>query len=249
MEKKVLYGIVAFGLSMLSSCLGDPATSLTLANQAGVVGTEPLKVVYVKGGDIVSSEDFQKANVDDGECILLDYSIDMGLAGITDNGITYKAATIYQNTIKEVPQWPLSNQLTDTVTPVKNEQSLSTVQARSAFIQGKLFLFTEMSDHGPSQVDSFALSYDPAQKLGDQKIYDLYLQMIKIKPDTLPGKSMTVPCAFDLQEFVRNAATTQEGGVEQIKFRINYASGFNKDTTEYTGWKSTDPYTIERQVK
>ena len=248
MEKKVVYSMVAFCLLMLSSCLGDPATSLLVANQAGVVGVKPLKVVYVKGGDVVSSEDFQKATVDDGECILFDYSIDMGLAPNTNEGLTYKTATIYQNTITEVPQWLMTSTLTDTVLPTKKELALSMVQSRFAYIQGKLFLFTEMSGHGPSQLDSFSLSYDPAQKLGEKKIYELYLKTIKLKADTLPGKSMIIPCAFDFQEFVKSATTSLEGSMEQIKFRINYVSGFNKDTTGYV-WKSTEEYTIEKQAK
>ena len=39
MRKTVLYGVLAFCLVVLNSCLGDPATQLTMANQAGVVVT------------------------------------------------------------------------------------------------------------------------------------------------------------------------------------------------------------------
>ena len=82
MRKTVLYGVLAFCLVVLNSCLGDPATQLTMANQAGVVvtGYGPGKAIYTKGDVVVSSEDFQNANVENGECILFDYSIDYGVA-------------------------------------------------------------------------------------------------------------------------------------------------------------------------
>ena len=103
MEKKGLYGIVVLCLLMFSSCLGDPATSLTMANQAGVIATNvgPGKVIYVKGGEVISSESFQKANVEDGECILFDYSINYGATENVDGGssIGYMNAIIYENTI------------------------------------------------------------------------------------------------------------------------------------------------------
>ena len=130
MKRSVIYSVLAICLLMLSSCLGDPATSLTLANQAGVIGLQPRKVVYVKGGDVLSSEDFQKANVDDGECILFDYAIDMGLGDVTEDGITFKTATIYENTITEVDQWPMFNNLGDTTKPADNELTLSLLQSR-----------------------------------------------------------------------------------------------------------------------
>ena len=74
MRKTVLYGVLAFCLVVLNSCLGDPATQLTMANQAGVVvtGYGPGKAIYTKGDVVVSSEDFQNANVENGECILFD---------------------------------------------------------------------------------------------------------------------------------------------------------------------------------
>ena len=115
MRKTVLYGIWAFCLVMLSSCLGDPATQLTMANQAGVVvtGYGPGKAVYTKGDVVVSSDDFQKANVENGECILFDYSIDYGTANNMGAGTdtSYIEAVIYENTISEVRRWGFFNTL------------------------------------------------------------------------------------------------------------------------------------------
>ena len=138
MEKKGLYGIVVLCLLMFSSCLGDPATSLTMANQAGVIATNvgPGKVIYVKGGEVISSESFQKANVEDGECILFDYSINYGATENVDGGssIGYMNAIIYENTITEVGRWDIYSTLSDTAKVKTNELMLSSLQARSAYI-------------------------------------------------------------------------------------------------------------------
>lgn len=248
MKKMVLYGAFSGCLLLLSSCLGDPATSLTLTNQTGVVGLKPFKVVYVKGGQVVSSDDFQKAPVDEGECILFDYAIDPSAPENTEGAEAYKSATIYENTITEVFQWPVLNALGDTVVPVKNELTLSLVQQRYSYIKGKLFLFTEMNGHKPAQLDSFSLSYNLGQSLNNRNEYDLYLRTIQLKGDTVAGKSMVIPCAFDLEDFIAKAKTSQEGNVDVVRFRINYVSGFNKDTTARV-WASSEVVTVDRPIK
>jgi hypothetical protein len=247
MKKNLLYGILAVMLSVLSSCLGDPATNLTLANQTGVISTNPLKSIYVKGGDIISSTDFQTSTFDEGECVLFDYAIDMNQGPITQDGISYRTATIYNNTITKINQWPIRNELGDTITPTTNELSLSLVQSRFSFIKGKLFLFTEIANHKTAQVDSFSLSYNPAQQLGNDVTYDLYLHTIRQKTDSTTGSAMIIPCAFDIQSFVNNATGKDNNGTKQINFRINYVSSFNNDTTKCV-WKSSDIFTIEKQA-
>lgn len=251
MRKTVLYGVLACCLVVLNSCLGDPATQLTMANQAGVVsitGRTPDKIIYVKGGEIISSEEFQQANVADGECILFDYSIDYGAAENTDEGanIGYKTATIYENTISEVRQWDMLNTLTDTSTVNPNELLLTSLQARSAYIRGNLFLFAEMSNHQTNQRDSFSLSYNPNQLLGDDPVYSLYLRSILTSSDTTRGQSMIIPCAFNIEDFVNEAA--RKTGSDEVKFRINYANAFGKDSLNIT-WKSSEVFTVNRSEK
>jgi len=247
MKKKLLYGFFAVTISALSSCLGDPATNLTLASQTGVISTSPLKSIYVKGGDIISSSDFQSSTFGDGECVLFDYAIDMNQGPITQDGISYRTATIYNNTITKVNQWPIRNELGDTITPTANELSLSLVQSRFSYIKGKLFLFTEIANHKTAQVDSFSLSYNPAQQLGSDVTYDLYLHTIRQQTDSTAGSTMIIPCAFDIQSFANNAKSKDNNGTKQINFRINYVSSFNNDTTKCV-WKSSDIFTIEKQT-
>ena len=245
MKKGVLYGVWVFWLLMLSSCLGDPATQLTMTNQAGVVvtGYGPGKAVYTKGDMVVSSADFQKANVENGECILFDYSIDYGSMNSMGVGTdtSYIEAVIYENTIYEVDRWNFYDTLTDTSVVVKNEQLLSSLQARSAYIRGNLFLFAEMSDHPVGQLDSFSLSYDPDRILDDDRIYNLYLRTIRMKADTVRGESMIIPCAFNIEALVDEA---KKDNASELKFRVNYAASFGKDSVSIN-WKSSDIYTID----
>lgn len=253
MRKTVLYGVIALCLVVLSSCLGDPATQLTMANQTGVVATNVGtvgKVIFVKGGDVISSENFQNANVEDGECILFDYSIDYGLAENADGGANkgYMTATIYENTLSEVSQWQLFNTLTDTSNVENGELLLSTLQPRSSYIKGNLFLFTEMSGHKTAQEDSFALSYNPDQVLNGDQVYSLYLRAIKTAEggEEDNGQSMIIPCAFNIQDFVKKV--TGENNTDEVKFRVNYASAFGKDSASIV-WKSSDVFTINPSGK
>lgn len=242
MKKKSLYGVLAVCLFMLSSCLGDPASNLTLANQAGVVTLTPLKAIYVKGGDVLSSTEFQNAAVDQDECILFDYSFDPSLPLNTEGSLTYKTANIYANTLTRVGKWNLFDVLRDTVKPAKDELTLTLLQNRYAYIRGRLFLFAEMN-HRTNQKDSFALSYNPQQQLDGSKVYDLYLSTIRLSTDTTAARSMIIPCAIDIQNFINGANTVEEDGQKAVNFRIRYVSGFNADTTKCV-WKSTDVLTV-----
>lgn len=246
MRKTILYGVCVFCLVVLNACLGDPATQLTMANQAGVVvtGYGPGKAVYTKGDVVISSEDFQKANVEDGECILFDYSVDYGLANNMETGTdnAYIEAVIYENTISEVGRWGFFSTLTDTASVNVNEQLLSSLQARSAYIRGNLFLFADMSNHPENQVDSFSLSYNPDQFLGDDKVYNLYLRTIRTEADMVTkGESMIIPCAFNIEDLVKEA---KKNAFEELKFRINYAYSFGKDSSS-VNWRSSDVFTID----
>ena len=158
---------------------------------------------------------------------------------------SYTEAIIYENTISEVNRWNFYNTLTDTSIVAKDELLLSSLQARSAYIRGNLFLFTEMSNHPTNQVDSFSLSYDPDNLLGDDNIYSLYLRTIKIKADTTRGESMIIPCAFDIEELVKEA---EKNNSDELKFRINYAYSFGKDSASIN-WKSSDVFTIDLSGK
>ena len=95
--------------------------------------------------------------------------------------------------------------------------------------------------HGTLQIDSFALSYNPNQALDNDKVYNLYLRSVLIEADTtVSANTMIVPCAFDLKDLVKQALPSSGSSEEQeIKIRINYVKGFNKDTTSCV-WAASD---------
>jgi len=154
---------------------------------------------------------------------------------------SYTEAIIYENTISEVNRWNFYNTLTDTSIVAKDELLLSSLQARSAYIRGNLFLFTEISNHPANQVDSFSLSYNSDKLLGDDNIYSLYLRTIRIKADTTRGEAMIIPCAFNIEDLVKKA---EKNHSDELKFRINYAYSFGKDSASIN-WKSSDVFTID----
>lgn len=248
MKKIVIYGLSVMGL-LLTSCLGDPATSLTMALQPAVVQLEPVKVLCVKGGDKISSTDFQKKSVADGECFLVDYSIDMGAAENAEGGKANGYYTAIIGPYTNVSKWPLFTNLTDTLGVEPNELSVSVVHDRRAYIQGEFFLFTDLAGHLESQVDSFSLSYNPDQAMvGDSRIYDLYLRVMKVKEGQEQTEATLFTAnAFHLEDFVNEASakeTPDKDGKRTVNFRINYVSGFNSDTTQCI-WKSSNVFTID----
>ena len=131
--------------------------------------------------------------------------------------------------------------MTDTANVKANELTLSSLQARSAYIKGNLFLFTEIKNHDVNQKDSFALSYDPLQRLGVDQVYSLYLRTFSLEEQSQTNQTMIVPCAFDIEDFIN--AVSEKNGTDEIKFRINYASAFGKDSLSVV-WKSSDIFTI-----
>lgn len=248
-----LYSLFAASVAF-TSCLGDGSTGLTMVNQPGVVQLDPTKVVCIKGGDMISSADFQKSNYEDGDCLLLDYSIDFGAGENSNKGGAngFYTAEIFTQSIIEVNNWPLYNTLTDTTKILDDELIVSAVQGRCAYIKGQFFMFTDFTDHPVNQVDSFSLSYNPKQEItaeGKDRVYELYLRVVKKGTGSGEASSLLIPNAFHIEDFVKEAKKTENAlGLEVLNFKVNYTSGFNKDTTECV-WKASNLFTIPIPVK
>lgn len=248
MRKIHLCGFLIAGV-WLTSCLGDGGGNLTLSSQPGVVEIEPTKVIYMKGNVVITSEELQKESLDNGECVLVDYTVDFTTAENSNSG-TPLVYTAVIKPITHVNNWPLFDMLTDTVKPITNEFLISTIQQKFGYIRGQFFLFAEASGHTTSQVDTFALSYNPMQKVEPDKdgnlIYDLYLRAA-VKEDTGSGtgNSMILPNAFNIESFVNKVG---QNGNAEVKFRINYVSSFNKDSTGVF-WKPSEPFTIPKKTE
>ena len=56
---------------------------------------------------------------------------------------------------------------------------------------------------------------------------------------------MIIPCAFNIEDLVKKA---EKNHSDELKFRINYAYSFGKDSASIN-WKSSDVFTIDLSGK
>ncbi|MDR1919691.1 MAG: hypothetical protein LBQ65_08615 [Tannerellaceae bacterium] len=218
-------------LSFVSSCLSEDGQKIALGNYPGVVvkRNDSIKI-YLKGHDVVYSPRAE-ANVDDGDCVILDFSLDYSKPENADSGKVKGYLTIEITNITPVPSQTLQSVLTDTSSVLPNEHTLASIQERNAFILNRFFLYSEhRSDTLPLR---FNLSYDPSLPRMD-KTYDLFLRVSKITDEGSGVQPNIQFNAFDLTDLSRNET-------DSLFFRINYVQGFNKDSTQIN-WSSTPVY-------
>ena len=225
MRKSGLFAMASALTLLLSSCLGEGEEGVTLAAQAGVVGTTPIQVIHLKGGDKISSEGFQKEKHEDGSCFLVDFSVDYTSADNSEGGQKehgYYTAEILQKI--PVERWTVANTLTDTSKVLTNELPTSSIYARNAYIKGRFFLFSEYNNLHEDQALAFDLSYDSALPMlqvdEETKAYVLYLRATTQDAETT-GKVVNalIPNAFDLQDFVAKVRA-KENNTKDMKINI-----------------------------
>jgi hypothetical protein len=232
MKNYGLFGVLfLLLLSMGVSCLGDSGQKIFMGNYPGVVVKRNDSVkIHLKGGDVLYSSRIS-ADVDDGECVLIDFALDYGLPENSDSGRVKGFLTADISNVTPVPAHELQAVWTDTSTVLPYEQTLASVQQRNAFNLNRFFLFTEhRSDTLPLR---FELSYDPGQVRTD-RVYDLFLRLTKEMESPAVTQPKTQYNAFDLSGLSRRET-------DSLLFRINYVSGFNKDSTQIS-WGATPVY-------
>ena len=257
MKNKELYSILIVCLMMLSSCLGDTNTRITVGEQEAVYQVRPTKGFYVKDGRFLYDSNLSVSG-DGGDCFLIEYSFDSSAPEL--QGSDSLSIELIGNPIS-VPLWPLDSQWTDTTKVLKNEVLTESLLKRNAYIRGRLFLWSNHTET-ESQQDSFMMSYDPEKMYtaeNGKRIYNLYLRAIKKvteKEEGSEGEEGTEPTeeektvkvlitnAFNIEEFYNKAkAFEEENGEKEVAIAINYASAYNKDTTACL-WSVTDTIKI-----
>lgn len=259
MKKRELYSLFTVCLLMLSSCLGDTNTRITMGEQEAVYQVRPTKGFYIKDGRFLYGSDLS-VNGDGGDCFLIEYSFDSSSPQLQESDSLKIELTA--NPVS-VPLWPLDNQWTDTTKVLQNEVLTESFLGRSIYIRGRLFLWSNHTET-EAQQDSFMLSYNPANlyimQEDGQRIYNLYFRVIKQVTDTGEGDTgeegdnettdnekkvkMLNLNAFDIQEFFDKAKTIeQQKGGQLVNIAINYAFAYNKDTTACL-WNVTKPISI-----
>ena len=232
MTKNGFYCILSvLSLSLVTSCFSDGGQKVNLGNYPGVVvKRKDSAYFHLKGNTVVYSS---KANsgVDNGDCVILDFTLDYGLKENADSGSVRGFYTVNITKTIPVPNYDLLVEKTDTSALLPNEQIISSIQQGNTFILNRLFLYT---NHPVDTLPlNFALSYNPQQTTTDH-VYDLFLR-VSHKTDAAVGTQPTVQYnAFNLEELSRKET-------DSLFFRINYIQSVNKDSTQLL-WKSSDVY-------
>ena len=187
--------------------------------------------IHLKGHDVVYSSRINSTNVNDGACVIIDFSLDYGIPENSDSGRTKGFFTVDITQLRPVASQDLLAALTDTSAVLPNEHTIASMQERSALILNRFFLFTEHSnDTWPLH---FELSYDPGRQKTNG-IYELFFRVTKI-PEATPAAQPKVQCnAFNLAELSKKET-------DSLIFRINYAQSFNMDSTQIN-WTSGPVY-------
>lgn len=245
----IIYSTLA--VVFITSCLGDSNQKITIANQPGVVmktGDE-IKVQLKDSIFIYSS---QLSGVDNGDCLLLKYSLDYGLGVNADSGRQAGFFTVDLNEAAGVPQFTIENEL-DTLSMFKNERLIAEIQERYAYILDRLFLYTTHSVDSFQLQNYFELAYNAKEEPSttndnNQPVYNLYLRVFKytdVEEQRTSNPDKLYINAFNLSGI---AAKEKAAGKDSLYLKINYIRSFNKDTTSITDWASIN-YNISLHPK
>lgn len=238
MRKYSLYWVFAVCLLMLSSCLGDGSTQITVGWQEAVYQVRPARGLVLKDGRLIYSQQINSMSADGGDCFLVQYEFDSASPELSRNDSL--EVELLENPIT-IPLWTAEKTvISDTI--LTDEQYISAIRPRTAYIKGRLFLWTEIREP-ESQEDSLVMSYNPEQLYTTEdgyKTYNLYLRAVKKSveaTDTLPVTVVHTD-AFDIEEFFNSVkAIEEQSNSTAFAIAVNYASGHNKDTTAVS-WAS-----------
>ncbi|MDR2390049.1 MAG: hypothetical protein LBD89_09760 [Tannerellaceae bacterium] len=228
-----VYGLFYLLLLLTAtSCLGDGGQTISLGSYPGVVvKRNDSAKIYLKGHDVIYSPQ-TNTSVDDGDCVIIDFTLDYGKPENSDSGRVKGYLTVDISRITPVSYQAAGSLVTDTSAVLPNEHTLSAIQQRNALILDRFFLYTEHRSDNTSPLH-FDLSYDPEQTVTD-KTYDLFLRVTK-DMEASPAAQQQVQCnAFDLSELSKRET-------DSLIFRIHYVQGFNKDSTQIN-WSFTPAY-------
>jgi hypothetical protein len=222
---------VVIATLLIISCLSDSGQKISMGGYPGVVvKRNDSAKVYLKGHDVVYSSRIN-SNVNDGDCVIIDFSLDYGEPENSDSGRTKGFFTVDITHITSVPSQDILTILTDTSVVLPNEHTIASVQERNAFILNRFFLFTEHRDD--TLPLHFELSYDPNQQRTNG-IYELFFRVTKITEATPTAQPKVQYNAFNLTDLSKKE-------IDSLTFRINYVQSFNTDSTQIN-WVSGPVY-------
>jgi hypothetical protein len=218
-------------LLFVISCLSDSGQKIALGNYPGVVVKRNDSVkIHLKGNDVVYSPRIS-ATVEDGNCVIIDFSLDYGIPENSDSGKVKGFYTVNISNVTLVPDHGMRSSLTDTSVILPNEHMITSVQQRSAFILNRFFLFTE------HRADTLPLHFElscNSELVSIDGVYDLFLRVTKDIESSAAAQPTTQYNAFNLTDLSNRTN-------DSLHFRINYVQGFNRDSTRIN-WGVTPIY-------
>jgi hypothetical protein len=223
--------LAVLSLLFVISCLGDSGQKIAMGNYPGVVMKRNDSVkIHLKGNDVVYSPQIN-ATVEDGDCVIIDFSLDYAIPENSDSGKAKGFYTVDISNVTFVPDHGMRNLLTDTSAILPNEHTIASVQQRSAFILNRFFLFTE------HRADTLPLYFElscNSEQIATDGVYDLFLRVTKDIESSAVAQPTTQYNAFNLTDLSNRVN-------DSLRFRINYAQGFNRDSTQIN-WGVTPIY-------
>ena len=247
MKNKELYSIFIVCLLMMSSCLGDTNTQITVGEQEAVYQTRPTQGFFVEGGRFLYGTNLGVSG-NNGDCFLIQYSFDSAAPELQNSDSL--SIELIENPVP-VDLWPVDKNWTDTTVVLKDEMLTKAITGRDFYIRGRLFLW---STHTvvENQKDSFMISYNPENLYTQEdgkRIYNLYLRAIARievgEGEELPkGQQLNLVNAFSVEEFYNNntprkAATVTSpinGYIKRDKNSSPFSSFLDSISQAFPGW-------------
>lgn len=250
MRKKDLYWVFAVCFIMLSSCLGDSNLRITVGQQEAVYQVRPSRGLVLRDGRLIYSSGINSLRADAGDCFMVEYSFDSSSPEL-QNSDSLSVELI--GNPKEVPLWK-SEGTVKSDTLLTDEQYISKIGNRTAYIKGRLFLWPELMEL-KSQVDSFVMHYDTVNMYTTEdgfRTYNLYLRAIRKSEIPEKADSVLVPHteAFDVESFYNKALEMETANkAKTLTIAVNYVAKPNKDTTAVE-WSTLElSYKLESETE
>lgn len=255
MKKHVLGGLLTACVLALTSCLGDGGSNTrTLSNIPGVVrfDTKSMKMMVDAAEALplgLYSPDVETRGFDDGDCVLISFSVDFNSAENVDAQTT-GYLNIALSSISPIDQFPCDSYMRDTSVLLNNktEQAISyAIDSYFAYrlVNDKLFLFSDV-DQLTDQKNNWILYYDPKLEAEEdsqgKRIYSLFLRAQIRVEGTKPNNPEVVLNAFNAGHFFEQVNTKElSAGSKTAYIKINHINKITRTEQDTTfTWISSE---------
>ncbi len=245
MKNFLLGGLVAICGLIMTSCLGE-GSNQSSGYAYGVVEFNGTKKLINTGDNSVKfysptiNSDY---SIENGDCCYFHFVWDQDIPENAD-WATKGYATVTVDYYEPIASnYYATRFLTDTTQVDANEQLVSEAAAVWEFTKDRLFFGVLLKDIKTKQEHSYDLSFNEAQEPvmeNGEKVYNLYLRVIKTKEGESPVKDQAIVNAYNMAPFFQTIGRKEQAaGSKKINFKINYVNSLNESKTKPV-WKATE---------